>query len=89
MKKKTLKKLKRAELVDMIYELRKDNLALEERCESLKERLEDNKRIQRAFEAAPSSDALNQIRGMLKALCSAMNVPEAIEKPAEDESKSE
>lgn len=46
-------------------------------------------RIQRAFEAAPSSDALNQIRGMLKALCSAMNVPEAIEKPAEDESKSE
>ena len=89
MKKKTLKKLKRAELVDMIYELRKDNLALEERCESLKERLEDNERIQRVFEAAPSSDALNQIRGMLKALCSAMNVPEAIEKPAEDESKSE
>ena len=69
----------------MIYELRKDNLALEERCESLKERLEDNER----FEAAPSSDALNQIRGMLKALCSAMNVPEAIEKPAEDERKSE
>ena len=34
MKKKTLKKLKRAELVDMIYELRKDNLALEERCET-------------------------------------------------------
>ena len=74
----------------MIYELRKDNLALEERCESLKERLEDNEaRIQRAFEAATSSDALNQIRGMLKSLCSAMNVPEAIEKPAEDERKSE
>ena len=39
-KEKSFRKLKRMELVELIYQLRKDNLALEEDCRRLAERLE-------------------------------------------------
>lgn len=39
-KDKSFRKLKRIELVELIYQLRKDNLALEEECRRLAEQLE-------------------------------------------------
>lgn len=72
--KKALRKLKRAELVDMIYELRRDNLALEAQCDELKARIAEGKRVQQKLEEAPGSEALDEIRGMLRAVCGALHI---------------
>lgn len=77
MKKKAFRKLKRTELVDLIYELRKDNLALEEQNASLRRRLKEVERLQEAYEAAPNEAVLEKISGLLLALCDACNVPES------------
>lgn len=76
MRRKSFRKLKRAELVDMIYELRKDNLALEEKNDALRQRLDEMERLQEAYEAAPNEAMLEKIGGLLLALCEACNVPE-------------
>lgn len=76
MRRKSFRKLKRAELVDMIYELRKDNLALEEKNDALRQRLDEMERLQQAYEAAPNEAMLEKIGGLLLALCEACNVPE-------------
>lgn len=68
--KKALKKLKRIELVELIYQLRKDNLAQQKRCEELEYQLRKTEEQLQASMARTNEDALVRIESMISELCS-------------------
>ena len=68
--KKALKKLKRIELVELIYQLRKDNLAQQKRCEELEEQLCRTEEQLQACMARTDEDTLLRIESMVSELYS-------------------
>lgn len=84
-KEKAFGKLKRVELVELIYQLRKDNLALEAECQRLSERLEAAARLEMRDEAM---HRLEQMVAALYEACFPINADieahaEAEESPCE------
>lgn len=65
MKKKEFKKLKRLELVQLIYELRKDNIAQRKRCEELEKQLKRTEELLRESANRPEGEALQRIESLL------------------------
>ena len=65
MKKKEFKKLKRLELVQLIYELRKDNIAQRKRCEELEKQLKRTEELLRESANRPEGEALLRIESLL------------------------
>lgn len=62
---KQLGKLSRSELVQLIYDIRKDNIALEERCERLEKQLADAEARMLSDE---TNSRLTNIEGVLRAI---------------------
>ena len=62
---KKLGKLSRTELVQLIYDIRKDNVALEERCERLEKQLADAEARMLSDE---TNSRLNNIEAVLRAI---------------------
>ena len=67
---KSFRKLKRMELVELIYQLRKDNLAQRKRCEELEKQLAKTEEQLKASMAGHNSDRLQRIEGMLSEMYS-------------------
>ena len=62
---KQLGKLSRSELVQLIYDIRKDNIALEERCDRLEKQLADAEARMLSDE---TNSRLTNIAGVLRAI---------------------
>ena len=62
---KQLGKLSRSELVQLIYDIRKDNIALEERCDRLEKQLADAEARMLSDE---TNSRLTNIEGVLRAI---------------------
>lgn len=67
--KKSFRKLKRLELVDMIYQLRKDNLEQRRRCQELERQLAQAESMLQAYASNGNEEALGRIEEMLEKLC--------------------
>lgn len=65
MRKKAFRKLKRLELVELIYQLRKDNLDLRKRCRELEKQLRKAEKIALAGGSQVSEERLERIEQML------------------------
>lgn len=75
--KKALKKLKRIELVELIYQLRKENIAQQKRCEELEIQLKKTEEQLQAYMNRADDNALERIEGMLAQLCKTTSRQEA------------
>lgn len=64
-KTKPFRKLKRVELVELIYELRKDNVALEKRCQGLEARLAESENQLEVSLRQPEESVLARIESMM------------------------
>lgn len=64
-RKKAFRKLKRLELVELIYQLRKDNLSLSRRCEELEKQLRSAEKMAQAYVNRTDDEALSRIESML------------------------
>ena len=64
-KTKPFRKLKRVELVELIYELRKDNVALEKRCQGLEARLAESESQLEVSLRQPEESVLTRIESMM------------------------
>lgn len=62
---KAFRKLKRLELVELIYQLRKDNLSLTRRCEELERQLRSAEKMAQAYADRSDDEALGRIESML------------------------
>ena len=67
MRKKTFRKLKRLDLVELIYQMRKENIELNKRCKELERQLARAERMAQSYASAGQADAdqLNRIEEML------------------------
>lgn len=65
MNKKSFKKLKRLELVELIYQLRKDNLEWRKRCKELEKQLRKAEKIAAAYAMHSDEERLLRIEAML------------------------
>lgn len=74
--KKSLKALKRLELVELIYQLRKDNLDLHNRCEELEKQLKKSEGLVAAYANRSDEEILSRIETMLVDLRRAQTVVE-------------
>lgn len=63
--KKSLRKLNRLELVELIYQLRKENLAQQKHCNELEKQLQQTQEQLQACLARTNEDALARIEGMV------------------------
>lgn len=77
--KKSLRRLNRLELVELIYQLRKENLAQQQRCQELESQLQKTEAQLQACLARTNEDALGRIEGMIAELCSRVSTGEAAE----------
>ena len=68
--KKSFRKLKRIELMELVYQLRKDNIALQKRCEELEKKLEKTEEQLQACLDNTHGDAIARIEGMIAELYS-------------------
>jgi len=76
MERKSFRKLKRLELVEMIYQLRKDNLEQRSRVEELERQLEHTEDLLRKYTVNNNEESLHRIEEMLKQLCGIGKEPE-------------
>lgn len=74
--KKSFRSLKRLELVELIYQLRKDNLELRRRCKELERQLEKSESLVAAYANRSDEEALSRIEAMLADLHRAQAVDE-------------
>lgn len=74
--KKTFRKLKRLELVELIYQLRKDNLELRRRCKDLEKQLEKSDGLVAAYASRSDEEMLGRIESMIADLHRAQTVAE-------------
>jgi len=65
MKKKSFKKLKRLELVELIYQLRKDNLEWRKRCRELEKQLHKAEKMAETYAKRTDEEQLVRIESML------------------------
>ena len=70
----SFRKLKRLELVEMIYQLRKDNLEQRRRCAELEQQLEYAEEMLQAYAGNTNSESLSRIEQLLEKLCETNNV---------------
>lgn len=73
--KKPLNKLSRYELVELIFQLRKENLDLQNRCVELEERLAHSDELLDVLAQRSDAEALRRIEAMLTTLCVAADLP--------------
>lgn len=73
--KKSLKKLKRIELIELIYQLRKDNLAQQKRCEELENQLCKTEEQLQACMSRTNEDVLMRIESMVSELYNRASQP--------------
>ena len=66
--KKSFRGLKRLELVELIYQLRKDNLDLRRRCKELEKQLEKSESLVAAYANRSDEETLRRIEAMLEDL---------------------
>lgn len=66
MKKKAFGKLKRLELVELIYQLRKDNLEWRKRCKELERKLRKAEKMAVAYAANSNNERLERIENILE-----------------------
>lgn len=74
--KKSFRALKRLELVELIYQLRKDNLDLRRRCKELEKQLEKSEGLVAAYANRSDEETLSRIEAMLADLHRAQVVDE-------------
>ena len=67
--KKSIRKLKRIELVELIYHLRRENIKLRKRCKHMAKQLEQTEQLIGAQAAQVDTEALERIERMLAKLC--------------------
>ena len=79
--KKPLNKLNRYELVELIFQLRKENLDLQGRCAELEERLAHSTQMLDELVQRCDAEALARIEAMLASLCAGR--PAVIAGPAD------
>lgn len=79
--KKSFRKLKRLELVEMIYQLRKENLEQAQRCQELERQLKQTESLLQAYASNNNDEALFRIEGMLERLCAVQNIPDCGREP--------
>ena len=65
MNKKSIRKLKRLELVELIYQLRKDNLEWRKRCKELEKQLHKAEKMAAAYAMRSDDERLLRIEAML------------------------
>lgn len=63
--KKTFRKLKRLELVQLIYQLRKENIDLRRQCRDLEKQLDKADGLVAAYASHSDSEVLGRIESML------------------------
>lgn len=64
--KKSFRKLRRLELVEMIYQLRKDNLEQRKRCQELERQLSQAEEMLRAYTENTNVESLGRIENLLE-----------------------
>lgn len=74
--KKSFRALKRLELVELIYQLRKDNLDLRRRCKELENQLEKAEGLVAMYASRTDEEALSRIETMLADLYHAQTAGE-------------
>lgn len=74
--KKTFKQLKRLELVELIYQLRKDNIELQRHCKELEKQLKKSENLVMAYANRTDEEALGRIEAMLADLLRAQGAAE-------------
>ena len=74
--KKTLKKLKRLELMELIYQLRKENLELTRQCRELEKQLKKSEALVTAYANRSDEEILGRIEAMLTDLVRAQGAAE-------------
>lgn len=74
--KKSFRALKRLELVELIYQLRKDNLDLRRRCKELEKQLEKAEGLVATYVNRSDEEILSRIESMLEDLHRAQAVVE-------------
>ncbi len=65
MKKKAFRKLKRLELVELIYQMRKENIDLRKRCKELERQLGRAEQMAAAYASRSDEEQLQRIESML------------------------
>lgn len=64
--KRSLRRLRRIELVELIYQLRKDNAALQKRCDELEKQMEKAEEHMKNLTVRTGEEALERIEGMVR-----------------------
>ena len=84
MKKKAFRKLKRLELVELLYQLRKENIELRKRNKNLAQQLEKSESIVAAYAGRSDDEQLERIENLLKDIlrASTSQMEEAAEETA-------
>ena len=75
MKKKAFRKLKRLELVELLYQLRKENIELRKRNKNLAQQLEKSESIVAAYAGRTDDEQLERIEQLLKDILRASSAP--------------
>lgn len=80
--KKPFRKLKRLQLVEIIYQLRKDNLEYRRRCRELERQLAQTESMLQAYAVNDNNEeALYRIEGMLERLCEMQGAISRVNEP--------
>lgn len=75
MKKKAFRKLKRLELVELLYQLRKENIDLRKKNKNLAQQLEKSEQIVAAYAGRTDDEQLERIENLLKDILRASTAP--------------
>ena len=82
MKKKAFRKLKRLEIVELLYQLRKENIDLRRKNKSLAQQLEKSEQIVASYAGRTDDEQLERIENLLKDILRASTA--SAEEPAEE-----